>query len=104
MKANMLVADENRKLYYVVRLPDGKVFNTKTNKAEAYNKENLRDYAQIPAYAGGDVWMIPETFDIVVIVYEMMKFNIDKKSGEKTYEPTESDKIVEVFGDAKLSK
>ena len=104
MKTNILVADENRELYYMVRLPDGKVFNTKSNVAEAYDKKNLRYYAQIPRYVGGDVYILPETFGMVVIIYEMMKFVIDKKSGKKVYEPTESDKIVEAFGDVKLSK
>lgn len=102
---SLLVADGNRQLYYMKRLLGGKVFDRSKNMAVPYDEKERVDYVHIPENVGGNVYVLPEHSDFVVIVYEMMKFSIDKETGKKTYIPTESDKIVEIFGDnVKLSK
>lgn len=93
MRANLLICDESRKIYFMSRAGEGEVWNKTTRKGEVYNEKKWKHYAQYPKYSGGGIFIFPNVMDNILIVFE-----------QKGKKPSKDDKIIETFGDVKIVK
>lgn len=94
MRANFLICDESRKPYFMSRSGDGQVWNAHLRVEDlCYKEKNREHYAQRPKYAGGGLFIFPETRDNILLVFE-----------QKGKKPNKNDEIIETFGDVKIVK
>ena len=91
MKTNLIVCQEDKKLYFIVRLFDGQVRNAKKHTNEPYKDKDRKNYVRYPINTGGGLYVFEDTGDRVIVIYE--------QQGKK---PSKDDLVIDVIGDIKL--